>query len=89
MENRVKKILKIGATWCPPCRQLKKELEDFNTVPIIEYDVDEDEQLCSDYNVRTIPLLVFLDENDKELDRHAGFITKRDLENLIENLNNS
>jgi len=87
MENRVKKILKIGAAWCGPCRQLKKELEDFDLVPILEFDADENEQLCIDYNVKSIPLLIFLGENDVELNRHVGFITKKDLTDLINNFN--
>lgn len=87
MENKVKKILKISAAWCMPCRQLKKELEDFELVPILEFDADENEQLCNDYNIRSIPSLIFLGEDDKELSRHVGFISKKDLETLINKLN--
>ena len=87
MESKVKKILKIGASWCGPCRQLKKELEDFNLVSIDEIDADENEQLCSDYNVKSIPLLILLGEDGKEIARHVGFITKKELIDLIDNLN--
>ena len=38
----VTKIYKVGAEWCGPCRQLKQELKDFDLVPIIEVDADED-----------------------------------------------
>ena len=42
----VTKIYKVGAEWCGPCRQLKQELKDFDLVPIIEIDADEDEAFC-------------------------------------------
>lgn len=87
MENKVKKILKISAVWCGPCRQLKKELENFELIPIFEFDADENEELCNDYNVKSIPSLIFLGENDKELHRHVGLISKEDLEKLINQLN--
>lgn len=87
MENKVKKILKIGAAWCGPCKLLKKELEDFDLLPIESIDADENEELCLKYNIRSVPVLVFLGENDKELGRHVGFITKKDLTDLINGFN--
>lgn len=87
MENRVKKILKIGATWCGPCKQLKKELEDFDLIPIESIDADENEELCLKYNVRSVPVLIFLGEKDTELGRHVGFISKKDLTDLINSFN--
>ena len=42
----VTKIYKVGSEWCGPCRLLKQELKDFNLVPIIEIDADEDEVFC-------------------------------------------
>ena len=45
----VTKIYKVGAEWCGPCRMLKEELKDFDLVPIIEIDADEDETFCEKY----------------------------------------
>ena len=50
----VTKIYKVSAEWCGPCRQLKQELKDFNLVPIIEIDADEDEAFCEKYNIKNI-----------------------------------
>ena len=85
--SKIKKILKISSTWCGPCRQLKKELEDFDLVPIIEVDADKDEQLCNDYGIKSIPTLIFLDEKEQEVFRHVGFIFKKDLRTLVDKLN--
>ena len=80
--------MKISAAWCGPCRQLKKELEDWDgDVPILEFDADENEKLCNDFNIRSIPTIIILDENDNEIGRKVGMITKSELQNYINTLN--
>lgn len=85
----INKILKIYADFCVPCKQLSKELEKFNSVPIVEYDAEseEGEAICNKYNVRNVPTLIFLDQNDVVVNRITGFITKANLETMINNLN--
>ena len=83
----VTKIYKVGAEWCGPCRQLKQELKDFDLVPIIEVDADEDEAFCEKYNIKNIPVLLLCDENDNVAYKHVGFISKKELIEKIINLN--
>ena len=83
----VTKIYKVGSGWCGPCRLLKQELKDFNLVPIIEIDADEDEIFCEKYNIKNIPVLLFCDENDNVIGRQVGFITKKDLTEKIKTIN--
>lgn len=83
----VTKIYKVGADWCGPCRLLKQELKDFNLVPIIEIDADEDEIFCEKYNIKNIPVLLLCDENDNVEYKHVGFISKKELIEKIVNLN--
>ena len=80
-------IYKVSAEWCGPCRQLKQELKDFNLVPIIEIDADEDEEFCEKYNIKNIPVLLLCDENDNVAYKHVGFISKKELIEKIINLN--
>lgn len=80
-------IYKVGAEWCGPCRQLKQELKDFNLVPIIEIDADEDEEFCEKYNIKNIPILLLCDNNDNVLYRQVGFISKEDLTRKIIEIN--
>ena len=80
-------IYKVGAEWCGPCRQLKQELKDFNLVPIIEIDADEDEEFCEKYNIKNIPVLLLCDNNDNVLYRQVGFISKEDLTRKIIEIN--
>ena len=83
----VTKIYKVGAEWCGPCRQLKQELKDFDLVPIIEIDADEDEIFCEKYNIKNIPVLLLCDENNNVAYKHVGFISKKELIEKIINLN--
>ena len=80
-------IYKVGAEWCGPCRQLKQELKDFDLVPIIEIDADEDEAFCEKYNIKNIPVLLLCDNNDNVLYRQVGFISKEDLTRKIIEIN--
>lgn len=80
-------IYKVSAEWCGPCRQLKQELKDFNLVPIIEIDADEDEEFCEKYNIKNIPILLLCDNNDNVLYRQVGFISKEDLTRKIIEIN--
>ena len=83
----VTNIYKVGAEWCGPCRQLKKELKDFDLVPIIEIDADENEAFCEKYNIRNIPVLLLCNKEDDVVYRHVGFISKKELEKKITDLN--
>ena len=80
-------IYKVGAEWCGPCRQLKQELKDFNLVPIIEIDADEDEEFCEKYNIKNIPVLLLCDSNNNVLYRQIGLISKEDLTRKIIEIN--
>lgn len=83
----VTKIYKVGAEYCGPCRQLKQELKDFNLVPIIEIDADENETFCEKYNIKNIPVLLLCNKEDDVVYRHVGFISKKELEEKIADLN--
>lgn len=80
-------IYKVSAEWCGPCRQLKQELKDFNLVPIIEIDADEDEEFCEKYNIKNIPVLLLCDNNNNVLYRQVGLISKEDLIRKIIEIN--
>ena len=85
----VTKIYKVSAEWCGPCRQLKQELKDFDLVPIIEIDADEDEAFCEKYNIRNIPVLLLCDNDDKVIDKFVGFTSKKEITEKITKINES
>ena len=57
-------VLKFSASWCGPCQNkdflkayhvLKEQFVDNPDVLFLELDVDENEELVNDFNIRSIP----------------------------------
>lgn len=80
----ISKIKKFGSSWCGPCRVLKQNLEEFTRVPIEEIDVETNIGEAAKYNIRNIPVLVYLDENGNEVDRTVGLITVQKINEIID-----
>ncbi|UMP05511.1 co-chaperone YbbN [Amycolatopsis sp. EV170708-02-1] len=56
-------IMDFGATWCPPCRQMKPVIERLageygGRFLLGEVDVDQSRDLSTRYNIRYLPTLV-------------------------------
>lgn len=71
----MKEVLKFSANWCGPCQMLGMTLKslDENTIPIREVDIDEELDLASKFNIRSVPTMVML-ENGSEVKRVTGAI---------------
>lgn len=75
-----KRVLKFSASWCQPCKMLTNTLKDVQTdVRISEIDIDENDKIVRDYNIRGVPTLIMLDGNT-EIKRKSGMMTKNELE---------
>ena len=78
-------LLVLGAQKrCPPCRQMMPILNEFRTGYASKFrtryiDVDADRTAGAKYKVSAIPTLIFHNSKDKELFRHVGFFSKRDI----------
>ncbi len=89
------KIIKIGAMWCPAClitnNNLDRIQKDYK-IDIISLDYDFDEEKVKEYDVGEIlPVLIFLDNNDREIERLIGEKTYKEIEGVVvkneENIN--
>ena len=80
----ITQIEKFGATWCGPCRVLDKTLEKVTGVRINKYDVDQFEDLAEKRGIRNIPVLIFKDENDQEVERLIGAVPLNRINEVLE-----
>jgi thioredoxin-like negative regulator of GroEL len=72
----MKEILYFSAPWCGPCRNFKPIMESVsNSMPVRFINVDENPQLSAQYNVRSVPMLVFL-KDGQEADKSIGVLTE-------------
>lgn len=78
------KIEKYGASWCMPCKVLDKTLEQVSGVEIVKHDVDEEPELTEEKKIRNIPILIFYNENNEEVDRIVGAVP---LETILKKIN--
>ena len=81
------KILRFTASRCEPCKALSKTIERIDTeVPIQVIDIDDQPELAQHFNIRSVPTLVKIDEDKKEVERTVGMATQSDLDKFINSL---
>lgn len=83
-------LIDFYADWCGPCKMLAPVLETVSDkfagkVDIYKVNVDQEEELASLFNVRSIPTLVFIPMNG-ELKIAQGAVGQSQLEEAINRL---
>ena len=80
-------LIDFFATWCGPCKmltpilnQVKEEMGD--AVKIIKIDVDKNQQLAAQYQVRGVPTIILF-KNGQQLWRQSGVVQKNELVSVI------
>lgn len=85
-------LIDFFATWCGPCQMLSpvlKQVKDSlgDRVAILKIDVDKNQQIASQYQVRGVPTLILF-QNGKQLWRQSGVLSKEDIiKTIIEKSN--
>ena len=74
-------MIDFFATWCPPCKMLDAQtysdsrvIEASKKWIMVRIDVDQNKALAERYEISSIPTIVVLQPDGKEIDRTAGFI---------------
>ncbi len=79
-------LVDFYADWCGPCKMLAPILEQISEenpeIKIIEVNVDEYSDEAKNYNILSIPTLVFM-ENGKEKKRLVGLVSKEEILELF------
>lgn len=92
----VKKILKLGASWCQPCKVFSstfnrvKEMEEYKDIEFKEFEIDEDEDgemLAEKYQVRSVPTTVLLNGDDEVVYKIMGNVPQNDFITIINEAN--
>jgi thioredoxin 1 len=74
------KVLKFSADWCRPCKKLAETLDQMVLPYVVEsIDIDSDTKKAMDYNVRSVPTMVLVDDEGAEVSRLVGPRTKADI----------
>jgi thioredoxin-like negative regulator of GroEL len=67
------KVLKFSASWCEPCKMLKRTIEGEDIgAPVEDVDIDEQPELTQKYGVRGVPTMIII-RDDEELARMSGY----------------
>ena len=80
-------LLDLWAPWCGPCKMIAPALDELarelaGQVRIAKLNVDENPVISSRFSVRSIPLLVIL-ENGREVDRIVGAQPKAEIQRRL------
>lgn len=78
----MKQILYFSAGWCSPCRTFKPVMESLSSeLPIQFIDVDSSPQTATQYNVRSVPTTIVV-QNGMEIGRAVGAKTANEIRTL-------
>jgi thioredoxin 1 len=82
-----KKLLVLSATWCAPCKTLKPKLDtlnkEFPNVEFLDVDTDVEDDITRKFQPTTLPTVVLVDKNDREIGRIVGVVPMSNYKSLL------
>lgn len=85
------KLLYFSADWCGPCKTQSPIIddikEDYSDLEINKIDIDDNQEIANQYQVRSLPTILLLLEDDEDetiYTRFTGLTQQGTLEDAIE-----
>ena len=79
-------LVKIGTSWCGPCKIVEKNIEDIEKshtdVYFINVDAMEADEIAEKYDVRNVPVTLVI-KNGEVVSREVGLQSQADLEDRL------
>jgi len=87
LESQIKVIVDFWAPWCGPCQMLGPVIEEIgdelkDQVKVVKINVDENQELASQYNISSIPAVLIF-EKGEVTQTIIGFHQKQDYLNAL------
>ncbi|MEC7863981.1 MAG: thioredoxin domain-containing protein [Bacteroidota bacterium] len=75
-------LIDFSAQWCVPCRKMKPVIQEIqkenSNIKVLFIDADVNKELIKQYQIKGVPAFVVF-KNAKEVFRHVGIISKKEL----------
>lgn len=81
------KIIKFEASWCGPCQKMTsiiKNIKEKIPYPVEVVDIDENFEQATKWNVRGVPTLILVNNDEVEIKRHTGVLREPELLAFLE-----
>lgn len=82
------KVILASATWCGPCKAFgpvfENTMKEYDQVKSEHIDIDNNDEFIDKYSIQSVPVTLFLDENDEVIDKLQGNVGRKV---LIEKIN--
>lgn len=82
------RVLKFSASWCNPCKNLQKSLQENENVlkyKVEDIDIDESLEEAQKYGIRSVPTIVLLNDDNKEVARSTDIKSANQLREWTDN----
>lgn len=90
INSEIPVLVDFYADWCAPCQTMKPILNEVKSqlqggIKIIKINVDNNQNLATTYQVRSIPTLMIF-KNQQTLWKHSGVVSAQELIQQIKNI---